>query len=124
MRLWGIGTRTDATESENQEGVDGRFAMTTVHGESQGETGDPRVDATTEKLTVILVGIMDNLETWPGLTPQAYGRQFQDYWDAEFSGDLARRRRAKFVPGEAAAKVVQTKEPAHKDEFDEWLAPG
>jgi hypothetical protein len=33
-----------------------------------------------------------------------------------------RRRRAKFVPGEAAAKVVQTKEPAHKDDFDEWLA--
>jgi hypothetical protein len=26
------------------------------------------------------------------------------------------------VPGEAAAKVVQTKEPAHKDDFDEWLA--
>src|ERR1700724_1315158 len=39
-----------------------------------------------------------------------------------FSGDLARRRRAKFVPGETAAKVVQTKEPQHKDDFDEWLA--
>jgi hypothetical protein len=26
------------------------------------------------------------------------------------------------VPGEAAAKVVQTKEPQHKDDFDEWLA--
>ena len=38
-----------------------------------------------------------------------------------FAGDLARRR-AKFVPGEAAAKVVQTKEPSHKDDFDEWLA--
>jgi hypothetical protein len=37
-------------------------------------------------------------------------------------GDLARRRRAKFVPGESAAKVVQTKEPQHKDDFDEWLA--
>ncbi len=35
---------------------------------------------------------------------------------------LAKRRRAKFVPGEAAAKVVQTKEPSHKDDFDEWLA--
>src|SRR5580692_10227501 len=32
------------------------------------------------------------------------------------------RRRAKFVPGETAAKVVQTKEPQHKDDFDEWLA--
>ena len=49
-------------------------------------------------------------------------KQFQDYWDTEFAGDLARRRRAKFVPGEAAAKVVQTKEPSHKDDFDEWLA--
>jgi Phage portal protein len=49
-------------------------------------------------------------------------RQFQDYWDTEFSGDLAKRRRAKFVPGESAAKVVQTKEPQHKDDFDEWLA--
>ena len=49
-------------------------------------------------------------------------KQFQDYWDTEFAGDLAKRRRAKFVPGEAAAKVVQTKEPAHKDDFDEWLA--
>ncbi len=39
-----------------------------------------------------------------------------------FAGDLAKRRRAKFVPGEAAAKVVQTKEPSHKDDFDEWLA--
>ncbi len=39
-----------------------------------------------------------------------------------FAGDLAKRRRAKFVPGEAAAKVVQTKEPQHKDDFDEWLA--
>ena len=49
-------------------------------------------------------------------------KQFQDYWDAEFAGDLAKRRRAKFVPGDTAAKVVQTKEPQHKDDFDEWLA--
>ena len=39
-----------------------------------------------------------------------------------FAGDLAKRRRAKFVPGETAARVVQTKEPQHKDDFDEWLA--
>ena len=25
-------------------------------------------------------------------------KQFQDYWDTEFAGDLAKRRRAKFVP--------------------------
>jgi hypothetical protein len=56
-----------------------------------------------------------------GWTPDQI-KQFQDYWDTEFVGDLAKRRRAKFVPGEAAAKVVQTKEPQHKDDFDEWLA--
>jgi hypothetical protein len=56
-----------------------------------------------------------------GWTPDQI-KQFQDYWDTEFSGDLARRRRAKFVPGETAAHVVQTKEPEHKDDFDEWLA--
>ncbi len=39
-----------------------------------------------------------------------------------FAGDLARRRRAKFVPGDSARTVHQTKEPQHKDDFDEWLA--
>jgi hypothetical protein len=56
-----------------------------------------------------------------GWTPDQI-KQFQDYWDTEFAGDLAKRRRAKFVPGESAAKVVQTKEPQHKDDFDGWLA--
>ncbi len=56
-----------------------------------------------------------------GWTPEQI-RQFQDYWDTEFSGDLARRRRAKFVPGDTASRVHQTKEPEHKGEFDEWLA--
>jgi hypothetical protein len=56
-----------------------------------------------------------------GWTPDQI-KQFQDYWDTEFSGDLAKRRRAKFVPGDTAAKVVQTKEPEHKQDFDEWLA--
>jgi hypothetical protein len=49
-------------------------------------------------------------------------KQFQDYWDTEFAGDLAKRRRAKFVPGDTASRVHQTKEPSHKDDFDEWLA--
>ncbi len=57
-----------------------------------------------------------------GWTPDQI-KQFQDYWDQEFAGDLARRRRAKFVPGEAAARVHQTKEPEQKNDFDEWLAP-
>jgi hypothetical protein len=56
-----------------------------------------------------------------GWTPDQI-KQFQDYWDTEFVGDLAKRRRAKFVPGDTASKVVQTKEPEHKDDFDEWLA--
>jgi hypothetical protein len=56
-----------------------------------------------------------------GWTPDQI-KQFQDYWDTEFAGDLAKRRRAKFVPGDTASKVHQTKEPEHKDDFDEWLA--
>ena len=49
-------------------------------------------------------------------------RDFQKYWDTEFTGDLAKRRRAKFVPGEVASKIHQTKEPEQKNDFDEWLA--
>jgi hypothetical protein len=56
-----------------------------------------------------------------GWTPNQI-KQFQDYWDTEFAGDLAKRRRAKFVPGDTASRIHQTKEPQHKDEFDEWLA--
>ncbi len=56
-----------------------------------------------------------------GWTPDQI-KQFQDYWDTELAGDLAKRRRAKFVPGDSASRVHQTKEPDHKDEFDEWLA--
>jgi hypothetical protein len=56
-----------------------------------------------------------------GWTPDQI-KQFQDYWDTEFAGDLAKRRRAKFVPGDTASRIHQTKEPQHKDEFDEWLA--
>jgi len=56
-----------------------------------------------------------------GWTPDQI-KQFQDYWDTEFTGDLARRRKAKFVPGDTAVKVHQTKEPEQKNDFDEWLA--
>jgi len=44
-----------------------------------------------------------------GWTPD----QIKQFQDTEFSGDLARRRKAKFVPGDTAAHVVQTKEPEH-----------
>jgi hypothetical protein len=47
---------------------------------------------------------------------------FQDYWDTTFSGDLGKRRRMKFAPGEIAKSIYQTKEPEQKNVFDEWLA--
>ena len=49
-------------------------------------------------------------------------KNFQDYWDLYFDGDLARRRRAKFVPGGVAKTFIQTKEPELKNAFDEWIA--
>jgi hypothetical protein len=47
---------------------------------------------------------------------------YQKYWDAYFSGEAGRRRRAKFVPGDVAKTFVQTKEPELKTIFDDWLA--
>ncbi len=57
-------------------------------------------------------------ETW---TPDQIAA-YQKYWDAYFSGDSARRRRAKFVPGGVAKTFIQTKEPELKSLFDDWLA--
>ena len=62
-----------------------------------------------------LIGVPD---TW---TPDQI-KNFQDYWDLYFTGDLARRRRAKFVPGGVARTFIQTKEPELKNAFDEWIA--
>ncbi len=62
-----------------------------------------------------LIGVPD---AW---TPDQI-KNFQDYWDLYFTGDLARRRRAKFVPGGVARTFIQTKEPELKNAFDEWLA--
>jgi hypothetical protein len=56
-------------------------------------------------------------ETW---TPEQISA-FQTYWDALYSGNLAYRRRAKFMPG-SKASVVQTKQPELQGKFDEWLA--
>jgi hypothetical protein len=50
------GARTDASDSENQEGTNPHYAMTTVRDETPMVTGNPIIDATTEKLTTILVG--------------------------------------------------------------------
>ena len=54
-------------------------------------------------------------ETW---APDQIQR-FQDYWDSLYSGNLAMRRRMKFVAGEG--KYTPTHEPPLKNEFDEWL---
>jgi len=62
-----------------------------------------------------LIGVPD------GWTPDQI-KNFQDYWDLYFTGDVARRRRAKFVPGGVARTYIQTKEPELKNAFDEWIA--
>jgi hypothetical protein len=66
-----------------------------------------------------------------GSTPDAFAtlpkdwtldqiRQFQDYFDALMSGNLARRRMVKFMPSEF--KLTETRQPPLKDQYDEWLA--
>ncbi|HEX3747604.1 MAG TPA: phage portal protein [Bryobacteraceae bacterium] len=45
---------------------------------------------------------------------------FQKNFDAMMAGNLAMRRRLKFMPGEF--KYQETKAPQLKDEYDEWLA--
>lgn len=49
-------------------------------------------------------------------------KQFQDYWDALLTGDMAKRRKLRFVPGEIAKNFHETKQPPLKDLYDEWLA--
>lgn len=55
----------------------------------------------------------------PDWTPDQIA-EFQEYWDQILTGNTAARRHAKFVPG--GMTVLQTKEEAHKDAFEEWLA--
>jgi hypothetical protein len=66
-----------------------------------------------------------------GSTPDAFAtlpkewtadqiRSFQDYFDALMSGNLARRRMTKFMP--ADFKLIETRQPPLKDQYDEWLA--
>lgn len=47
---------------------------------------------------------------------------FQNAWDAMFTGNLAQRRHAKFVPGDVGKTYVPTKEPDLTNPMDEWLA--
>ncbi len=59
-----------------------------------------------------------------GTTPKEWtGQQiddFQKYFDALMTGDLARRRGMKFMPGEF--KLIEARQPPLKDQYDEWLA--
>jgi Phage portal protein len=56
-------------------------------------------------------------ESW---TPDQIGR-FQDYFDSMYSGNLANRRKLKFIAGGSRDSYVAIKEPPLKNEFDEWL---
>lgn len=47
-------------------------------------------------------------------------KQFQDFWDSILLGNTAARRGARFIPG--GATIIDTKDKALKDEYDEWLA--
>jgi hypothetical protein len=47
-------------------------------------------------------------------------RQFQDYFDALMSGNSPRRRQMKFMP--ADFRLIETRQPPLKDQYDEWLA--
>jgi hypothetical protein len=47
-------------------------------------------------------------------------KDFQQWFDGLMEGNLANRRKTRFMPGEF--KYVETKEPPLKDEYDEWLA--
>lgn len=62
-----------------------------------------------------LCGVPD---TW---TPDQISA-FQHYMDDIYSGNLANRRRMKFVPAAISKSFIQTKEPELSGTFDEWLA--
>lgn len=55
-----------------------------------------------------------------GWTPDQVQR-FQDYWDSLFVGNLAARRRMKFIPTGSGNAYTELKEPPLKNDFDEWL---
>lgn len=57
-------------------------------------------------------------ETW---TPDQI-RAFQDWFDGMLQGNLAERRRAKFVPAAVGKNVVQTKDYELFGKAEEWLA--
>lgn len=58
----------------------------------------------------------------PGTWSADQVQSFQQYFDEMLQGDLAARRRVKFVPDGVGKNFVQTKDPELKGPFDEWLA--
>ena len=66
-----------------------------------------------------------------GSVPDAFGtvpkewttdqcNAFQNYFDAQMSGNSALRRTLKFMPGDF--KLIEPRQPPLKDQYDEWLA--
>jgi len=47
-------------------------------------------------------------------------QRYQEYWDNQFTGNLAKRRTMKFIAGDG--KLMPIKEPPLKSEIDEWIA--
>lgn len=62
-------------------------------------------------------GVFSLPETW---TPDQVQR-FQDHWDSMLSGNLANRRKMRFVPSGKNNAFQPFKEPVLKSEFDEWM---
>jgi hypothetical protein len=65
-------TATDANTDLFATGE--RYATTLVIKHPDAWTGDPEIDATTDKLITILEGVMETIEHTPGLSPQKYGQ--------------------------------------------------
>lgn len=59
----------------------------------------------------------------PGVTVDQV-KEFQNWFDSVMTGNLARKRRVIFMPGDdkGSQKLVTTKEPLLKNELDDWLA--
>ena len=64
--------------------------------------------------------VPDSFATLPREWTTDQIKQFQDYFDALMSGNLERRHMLKFVP--ADFKLIETRQPPLKDQYDEWLA--
>ena len=59
----------------------------------------------------------------PGVTVDQV-KEFQDWFDSVLAGNLRKRRRVLFMPGDekGSQKLSLTKEPLLKNELDDWLA--